>query len=101
MAKLGPEGFKGFPTFVSQLDNPVVKQVLITLKDTWVTLGLASFAVEGYVLGILVHSEWLERRENDESGRFEVDSSVETIRRGYSTSGAFRFFASLQLGEAL
>jgi hypothetical protein len=62
--------------------------------------GLASLAVEGYVLGILVRSEWLERRESGESGGFEVDSSEGAIRRGYSMSGAFGFFASLQLGEA-
>jgi hypothetical protein len=70
------------------------------LKDAWGALGLASLAVEGYVLGILVCSEWLERKESSEFGGFEVDSSEGTIRRGYSTSGAFGFFASLQLGEA-
>jgi hypothetical protein len=82
------------------LIDPVVKQVLIALKDTWVAPGLANLAVEGCVLGILVRSKWLERRESDESGGFEVDSSEGAIRRGYSMSRAFGFFASLQLGEA-
>jgi hypothetical protein len=34
MTVLSLEGFKVFPTLVSQLDNPVVKQVFIALKDT-------------------------------------------------------------------
>jgi hypothetical protein len=33
MAELGPEDFKVFPTCVSQLINPFIKQVLIALKD--------------------------------------------------------------------
>ena len=97
---LGLEGFEVFSAFVSKLDDPIVKQVFIALKEAWVTSGLASLAVEGCVLGILIRSKWLERRESGESGGFEVNSSEGAIRRGYSTSGAFRFFPSLQLGEA-
>ena len=100
MAELGLEGFEVFSAFVGKLDDLVVKQVLITLKDAWVAPRLASLAVEGCVLGILVRFEWLERRESGESGGFEVNSSEGAIRRAYSTSGVFGFFTSLQLGEA-
>src|SRR4030081_4081143 len=92
------EGFQVFFALVSQLDDPFVEEVLVALEGAGIATGLASLAVEGCVLGILVRSEWLERRESGESGGFEVNSSEGTIRRGYSTSGALRFgfLASVQ-----
>src|SRR3982074_460670 len=96
----GLEGIQVFFALVSQLDDPLVEEVLVALEGAGIATGLASLAVEGYVLGFLVRSEWLERRESGESGGLGVNSSEGTIRRGYSTSGAFGFFASFQLGDA-
>jgi hypothetical protein len=57
--------------------------------------GLVSLVVKGCVLGMLIRFELLKYRESGESGEYAVDSSEGTIRRDYSISGAFRFFASL------
>jgi hypothetical protein len=94
MVELGLASFKVFPAFISKLNDPVVKQVIITLNDAWVAPRLVSLAVEGYVLGSLVLSEWLERRESGESGRYEFNSFESAIRRGYSMSRVFGFYAS-------
>src|SRR3982074_2910262 len=93
----GLEGIQVFFALVSQLDDPLVEEVLVALEGARIATGLASLMVEGCVLGILVYSEWLERKEGGESGDVEVTSPEGSIRRGYSTSGAlrFEFFASL------
>src|ERR1700716_1894527 len=93
----GLKGIQVFFTLVSQLDDPFVEEVLVALEGAGIATGLASLAVEGCVLGILVRSEWLEHRESGESGGVEVKSSKGTIQRGYSTNKAFGFFASLPL----
>src|SRR3982074_2911260 len=98
----GLEGIQVFFALVSQLDDLLVEEVLVALEGAGIATGLVSLAVEGCVLGILVHSEWLERRESGESGGVEVNPPEGAIGGVYSTSGALRFgfFASLQLGEA-
>src|SRR3982074_1978298 len=98
----GLEGIQVFFALVSQLHDPFVEEVLVALEGAGIATGLASLVVEGCILGILVHSEWLERRESGESGGFEVNSSEGVIRRGYSTRGALRFgfFPRPQLGRA-
>src|SRR3979411_268451 len=75
----GLEGIQVFFVLVSQLDDPLVEEVLVALEGAGVTTGLASLAVEGCVLGFLVRSEWLEGRESGESGGLEVNSSEGTI----------------------
>src|ERR1700716_2511039 len=65
---LGLESIQVFFALVSQLDDPLVEEVFVALEGAGITTGLVSLAVEGCVLGFLVHSEWLERRESGESG---------------------------------
>jgi hypothetical protein len=71
----GLEGVQVFFALVSQLDDPLVEEVLVALEGAGIATGLASLAVEGCVLGCLVRSKWLERRESVESDRLEVNLS--------------------------
>src|ERR1700716_2691336 len=64
----GLEGIQVFCALVSQLDDPFVEEVLVALEGAGIVTGLASLAVEGCVLGILVRSEWLESRGGGGSG---------------------------------
>src|ERR1700716_1995946 len=70
----GLEGIQVFFALVSQLNDPFVEEVLVALEGAGIATGLASLAVEGCVLGILVCSEWLERRESGETGRVGGES---------------------------
>src|SRR3982074_165239 len=70
---LGLEGIQVFFALVSQLDDPLVEEVFVALEGAGIATGLISLAVEGCVLGFLVRSEWLERRESGESSGLAVN----------------------------